>query len=361
VNTTYTYDAWGRTITKTDGTHTATYLWAFGDKLKQYNSTFPGEEDVAYNYDGMGKRRVKVFNPSAPTDADHVWYRWDAGWNMIGEYAAGTNALTTWDIGALTRHYTTQPGGAKGQALAHADGDPDSAAYNYYATDHLGSPRTTYSQAKAVVAKQAFSPYGMPILSAGQRMDVGYTGHKWDDESDMFHAPYRYYNPYTARWLSRDPLGMVDGPNVYAYVMGNPVCLTDELGLDAGVLSGPGLIALVGMLLILLSVQVTGLAEQIGQALSDAAASIEELVENLAAWVQDRFAEFEYTTEVPRDYGECDGQQHPPGQRCVEMIAKYMYGGKRWRDFAKAVSVCMIEGLPDVIQKIKDLMEHTIV
>jgi YD repeat-containing protein len=62
VTTTYTYDAWGRVVTKADGTHTATYLWRFGSLLKNYDTNFPGEKDVAYNYDGLLRRRVKLEN-----------------------------------------------------------------------------------------------------------------------------------------------------------------------------------------------------------------------------------------------------------------------------------------------------------
>lgn len=225
VTTTYTYDDWGRTLSKTDGTYSATYTWLFGDKLKQYATDFPGEGDVAFNYDGLGKRRNKLNHVNGVySDADWTWYRWDAGWNMIGEYAAGTDTGTEWDAGALTRWY-------QGKA-AHADGDPDSTAYNYYLHDHLRSPRATYNQSKAAVARLDFSTYGSPLTTAGLGMDVGYTGHKWDGEMGTFYAPYRYYSPGQARWLSRDPLGMVDGPNGYGYVRMLPTMNVDILGLQ---------------------------------------------------------------------------------------------------------------------------------
>ena len=51
-----------------------------------------------------------------------------------------------------------------------------------------------------------------------------------DGESGLYYAPHRYYSPFQARWTTRDPLGMVDGPNVYAYVRGNPVVYTDPEG-----------------------------------------------------------------------------------------------------------------------------------
>jgi hypothetical protein len=48
----------------------------------------------------------------------------------------------------------------------------------------------------------------------------------------MLFAPFRYYMPGAGRWLTRDPLGMVDEPNVYAYVRGNPPNRRDPLGLN---------------------------------------------------------------------------------------------------------------------------------
>lgn len=45
-----------------------------------------------------------------------------------------------------------------------------------------------------------------------------------------YYAPYRMYGPNSARWMTRDPLGMVDGPNEYGYVGGNPTTDNDILG-----------------------------------------------------------------------------------------------------------------------------------
>ena len=48
----------------------------------------------------------------------------------------------------------------------------------------------------------------------------------------MYHFPYRQYEPeLTMRWTMRDPLCMVDGPNVYAYVGGRVTRREDPLGL----------------------------------------------------------------------------------------------------------------------------------
>lgn len=44
----------------------------------------------------------------------------------------------------------------------------------------------------------------------------------------------RWYVPWLGRWASCDPAGGVDGPNLYAYVRGNPMRLGDPTGTQAG-------------------------------------------------------------------------------------------------------------------------------
>lgn len=42
---------------------------------------------------------------------------------------------------------------------------------------------------------------------------------------------YRFYHPKSAQWLTQDPLGETDGPNLYAYVNNSPTCRVDRFGL----------------------------------------------------------------------------------------------------------------------------------
>lgn len=42
---------------------------------------------------------------------------------------------------------------------------------------------------------------------------------------------FRFYDPQSAQWLTRDPLGEADGPNLYAYVKNSPTVLMDKFGL----------------------------------------------------------------------------------------------------------------------------------
>ena len=203
----YYYDDWGRLISKEDGTHEAAYGYAYGHKLWAVESDFPGEDDVQYWYTGDGRRY------SRECGSDKSYYFFDEGYNLVNE-ANGS--------GVLQRSYVT---GNRAQFTSMA-------SYTYFLHDHLGNARRLLDGWKDTVAAYDYTPYGLVYGHAG---DLGatthlYTGHDWDAQAGLYYAPYRYYNPFTARWMTRDPLEMVDGPNVYAYVACRPVLFIDLLG-----------------------------------------------------------------------------------------------------------------------------------
>jgi RHS repeat-associated protein len=52
-----------------------------------------------------------------------------------------------------------------------------------------------------------------------------------DDETDLLYYGYRYYNPSTGRWVSRDPIGEKGGPNLYGFVSADSLDKVDAFGL----------------------------------------------------------------------------------------------------------------------------------
>ena len=82
-----------------------------------------------------------------------------------------------------------------------------------------------------VAARYDYDPFGrVEKLSGSYDVDFLYTGHLYQRPSDLHLTHYRAYDPNTGLWLSRDPLGYVDGPNPYAYVLNNPVNFIDPTG-----------------------------------------------------------------------------------------------------------------------------------
>jgi len=62
---------------------------------------------------------------------------------------------------------------------------------------------------------------------------ITYSGHYLDRATGLNLSLYRAYDAPSGRWLSRDPIGLGGGPNVYGYVLNNPVNGVDPFGLDA--------------------------------------------------------------------------------------------------------------------------------
>ena len=58
-----------------------------------------------------------------------------------------------------------------------------------------------------------------------------FTSREYDGESGNYYFRTRVYNPKIGRFLQRDPIGYVDGMNLYEYVGGNSINILDPYGL----------------------------------------------------------------------------------------------------------------------------------
>jgi RHS repeat-associated protein len=60
----------------------------------------------------------------------------------------------------------------------------------------------------------------------------GQYGYYCDSHTGLYYCMNRYYDPKMGRWLSRDPIGLEGGVNVYQYCGGNPIMFADPSGLQ---------------------------------------------------------------------------------------------------------------------------------
>lgn len=58
-----------------------------------------------------------------------------------------------------------------------------------------------------------------------------FTGREFDSETWLYYYRARYYSPDLGRFISRDPIGIADNINLYAYVGNNPIEYTDPSGM----------------------------------------------------------------------------------------------------------------------------------
>ncbi|MBI2433852.1 MAG: hypothetical protein HYV26_13375 [Candidatus Hydrogenedentes bacterium] len=220
----FAYDAYGRTTEKAIGNNAATYAWRYGSKLASVDTSIPAEGDVTYTYGGDRKRRRRS------DESTYTWYNW-SGWNLISEEN---------NVGVLQKSYSYKPHLSGRMPLSEVPGStPANAPSSYYLHDHLGSTRALYDQDRFMIETFKYDPYGEVLFGGSLNTKLLYTGHEWDQDSSLYFAPLRYRNVAANRWLSRDPFGMVDGPNRYISVFNSPIQVKDILGgTNQGILGG---------------------------------------------------------------------------------------------------------------------------
>ena len=115
---------------------------------------------------------------------------------------------------------------------------------NYLHHDHLGSTSAVTDEAGAVIERMAYDPWGKRRYANGvadttdsivpSSTERGFTMHEHLDELGIIHMNGRIYDPYTGRFMSADPFiqdaGNLQSYNRYAYVMNNPLNVTDPSG-----------------------------------------------------------------------------------------------------------------------------------
>ena len=113
----------------------------------------------------------------------------------------------------------------------------------YYHFDGLGSVVAISDDCSDIVERYKYDVFGKPTIYDANNTQISqstvgnpymFTGRRYDDETGLYYYRARYYSPNIGRFLQHDPLGYVDGMNLYTYCKANPVNYIDPLGLYFG-------------------------------------------------------------------------------------------------------------------------------
>jgi RHS repeat-associated protein len=108
----------------------------------------------------------------------------------------------------------------------------------FYHCDHLGTPQEITDEAGNIAWQAQYKAWGeakevisKAAGSAGFKNPIRFQGQYFDHETGLHYNRYRYYDPETGRFISKDPIGFSGGWNVFTYVS-DPVEWVDLLGLS---------------------------------------------------------------------------------------------------------------------------------
>ena len=202
----FTYDADGNLISKTDGSETATYTY---DSQNRLVGVVSPAGTWSYQYDALGNRIATIQGDQQT----HFLIDPVALGNVTGVFNAG---------GSVTAHYTYALGlvsqiGATGGA-------------DYYDFDVLGSTADLTDPSGAIANSYAYAPFGASLLSTGTPDNpfqfIGQFG-VMTESNELDFMRERFYSAGLGGFLSTDPLGV----DQRIYVTNSPVNFLDPAGL----------------------------------------------------------------------------------------------------------------------------------
>jgi RHS repeat-associated protein len=194
------------------------------------------KEKLDFVYDCMGRRiqkTVSTNNGSAYVGQSTNRYIYD-GWNLLTELVPGGALARSYLWGSDLSGMPQSAGGVGGLLEVAYYGSSTTNAFPAY--DGNGNVAALINAADGkTVAAYEYGPFGEVIRATGPMAKLNpfrFSTKYDDDETDQLYYGYRYYNPSTGRWLSRDPIEENGGLNIYAFVKNNPIIAVDICGLD---------------------------------------------------------------------------------------------------------------------------------
>jgi len=197
-----------------------------------------GSQKLDFTYDYLGRRvgkKVSTYSGTAWVINSDTRFVYD-GWNLLAELNGAASYATV-------RSYTS--GLDLSESLQGAGGVGGILAVKMASTSSTYNPLPDGNGNIMVLINSAtgsadgvfdYSPFGVVTKSvvAGSATGAcpfGFSSKYLDAETGLNYYGFRYYNPSTGRWLSRDPAEEQGGLNLYGFIGNSSVNAIDLLGL----------------------------------------------------------------------------------------------------------------------------------
>lgn len=239
--------------------------------LQQTGDNPPADSDFVEGFDANGNQQwlaqgqritwdgrnqlhcvEPVVRDGAPSDSEH--YRYDATGQRVRKvrrsrakalthaaevrYLPGLEVRSNTATGEHLEVLMVQAGTASVRVLHWKEGRPAGIANDqvrYSLADHLGSATLELDGEAGLISQEYYYPFGGTRWWAGRNIiEAGYKTARYSgqerDATGLYYYGARYCVPWLQRWLSPDPAGHVDGPNLFRMVRNNPFRYRDRRG-----------------------------------------------------------------------------------------------------------------------------------
>ncbi|MCF7955979.1 MAG: RHS repeat-associated core domain-containing protein [Phycisphaerae bacterium] len=186
---------------------------------------------VEYTYDALG-RRIRKIDYFPEPDAVTLYYYSDK-WQVLQEFSDSGPTQKTFFYGNYIDEVLYMVNNVTGSSCL-------------YIHNHLYSPTALMTLTGTVTERIEYDAYGKatrlnsdfmaftgteignPYYFTGRRLEV-----LDDGNYDIMYYRNRFYDTETGRFLQQDPLGYVDGLNLYEYASSNSLRYLDPFGTDS--------------------------------------------------------------------------------------------------------------------------------
>ena len=247
----YTYDAAGNRMTRTENGDTITYTLGVGDRLASWTGG-------AYTHDAAGNV-TRIERDGKPT----LDLTWNSQYQLASastngvfaesySYDALSRRVSTTTLEGTTRHVydnnwqviaDIDENGSVVASYVWGDGIDKLLAVTiggatyYPLTDIQGTVCGYVDSQNNVVASWQYDAWGnvlseyiAPSAAALATLRYRFQGREWSAATGLINFRMRWYDADTGRWLSKDPIGLSGGLNLYAFCGGDSVNAKDPEG-----------------------------------------------------------------------------------------------------------------------------------
>lgn len=210
-------------------TTNSTLVW---DAANRQISSTVGSVTTTYLYDAQSRRIAKT------TGANTTVYLYDA-WNCIAEYV-GT-ALSKTRLWGTDLSGSLQGAGGVGGLLAVRAG----SVSHFPTYDGNGNVSEYLAANGTLSAHFEYDTFGNTVVNTDTtgQFEYRFSTKPRDSETGLYYYAYRYYDPLTGRWPSRDPIEEMGGENLYLSNFNDPLSWFDYLGREPIYSNSPELAA----------------------------------------------------------------------------------------------------------------------